>query len=127
MDKIEKFKVKIDKITITNNELSLLSSNGVTFKSHILKGSIGFQIFNESNQEVNFGNLEEGEIIKIYGNRENIKDAENLNSNSDEKKVSQKNNIIIKKIIIKNRYVFNSDSSDDLENIDDFDSYSLVE
>ncbi len=127
MDKIEKFKVKIDKIIISNNELNLLSSNGITFKSQILKGSIGFKIFNEANQEVNFGNLEEGEIIKIYGTNEIIKDSENLNSNSDEKKVSQKNNIIIKKIIIKNRYVFNSDSSDDLENIDDLDYYSLTE
>ncbi len=133
MEKIDKYKIKIDKILILDNVLNLLSSNGQIFKSEILKGSIGFKIFNESEQEVNLSNLEEGDIIKVYGtygtygkyekyrtlnnNQEAgeiniINDSNNLNG----KKISQKNNIIIKKIIIKNKYVFNSESSDDLEN-----------
>ena len=119
---MEKFKIKIDKILILNNELNLLSSNGINFKSKINKGSINFKIFNESNQEVNLGNLEEGTLIKIYGIYENnetninIKIEQANENNIKNNKIKQKNNIIIKKIIIKNKYIFNSESSEDLDN-----------
>jgi len=73
-----------------------LSTDDQLFVSKIKKGSVCFQIFDEDNHEKHLGCLEDNMLIKIVGFLNN-----------------EENNIIIKKIFIKNKYVFNSDSSDD--------------
>ena len=78
---------------------------GIT--GNILKGSVDFRIYNEDNEEVNLSNIEEGDVIKI----------QTISIKSSDLK-EQKNNII-KKIIIKNKYVFNSESSDDIKSDDE--------
>ena len=97
-----KFKIKVKKIDINDKKLSIISQNNdKIFISPIIKGSIKCKIFNESEEEVNLGNLEENSIIKIYG--------------VNEKNQENKNIVIIKKIQIKNTYIFNSDSSEDID------------
>jgi hypothetical protein len=100
-------KIKINSVNLTKNLFIITDTNGKTFTGNILKGSVDFRIYNEDNQEVNLSNIEEGDVIKIQTT--NIK-------SSDLKE--QKNNII-KKIIIKNKYVFNSESSDDFKSDDE--------
>jgi hypothetical protein len=95
-----KNKIKIDKIDIIENLFIIKSNNNKTFYSKIIKGSVNFKLYNELNQEMNLNNIDSGDIIKIFGK----KDKEN-------------NNIIINKIIVKNKYFFNSDS--DSESIND--------
>lgn len=90
---MKKVKVKILDIIIDNN-FKILSKDYI-FISKIKKGSVDFKIFNENNEEVNLSNLNTGDIIKVYG------------INID------KNNIVIKKIIIQNNYILLSDSSEE--------------
>ena len=94
-----KYKIRINKIGFNDDSLNIISSNGLNFTGQIKKGSVNFKIYNEDKQEVNLSNLDEGNLVKIYGNK-------------------IKNNIIIKKIIIKNNYSFNSDSSDEIYDFD---------
>ena len=97
-----KFKIKVKKIEINQNNLNIISENNdKIFISPIIKGSIKCKIFNESDNEVNLSNIEENSIIKIYG--------------VNEKNQENKNIVIIKKIQIKNTYIFNSDSSEDID------------
>ncbi len=100
-------KIKINSINITQESFIITGTDGRIFTSKIKKGSVNFQVYNQDNQEVNISNIEEGDVIKIQTINEKSLD-----------KTQQKNNII-KKIIIKNKYVFNSESSDDLESGDE--------
>lgn len=89
---MKKFKIKIDKIDLTDKQFIIYSTQGEIFISKIIKGSINFEIYNEHNLQVTLKNIEVGDRVKIYGNKIN------------------RNNIIINKIIIKNKYIFNLDS-----------------
>lgn len=100
-------KIKIHSMNLTKDFITITDTNGKTFTGKILKGSVDFHIYNENNQEVSLSNIEEGDIIKI----------QTINIKSSDLK-EQKNNII-KKIIIKNKYVFNSESSDDFKSDDE--------
>ena len=90
-----KEKIKIEDIIITINKF-IIKTNKTIYISYINNGSVNFVLLNENNNEINIGNLEVNDIIKIYYNKNN---EEN----------------IINKIIIKNKYLLNSDS----ENFDD--------
>jgi hypothetical protein len=94
----EKTKIKINKIDITTNLFTITSHKNEIYTAPIIRGSVDFKIYNMNGEEVHLGNLEENDIITIYSNNTNI------------------NSII--KIKIKNKYVFNSDSSDE--------SYDLI-
>lgn len=100
---MKKYKVKINKIELNNNNFIISTENNLEFKSIIKKGSVNFKIFNESNREIYLGDLEVGDNIKIFG----------IEDSKEEKKY-----IIINKIITKNKYVFNSESSEDFEIIE---------
>lgn len=97
---MNKYKIKIDKINITNDIFSIISTTNINYISEIRKGSIMCKIYNEDTQEVSLNNLEEGDNVTIYGN------------------INKENNlIIIKKIKIKNKYKFINESSEDIDNI----------
>ncbi len=140
---INKYKIKIGLIDFNANNFKIISDDGKTFISKIKKGSVDFKIFNEHNQEVNLSNLESGDLIQVYGSskypsnnhllsNDEKKDVDSLlkliggstslnnslDNNNKLGKIDEKNSIIIKKIIIKNKYVFNSESSEE------FDSYN---
>jgi hypothetical protein len=100
-------KIKINSLNLTKDLFIITDTNGKTFTGKILKGSVDFRIYNENNQEVNLSNIEEGDVIKIQTN--NIKSFD----------IKEQKNNIIKKIIIKNKYVFNSESSDDFKSDDE--------
>jgi len=111
---IIKHKIKIKSIIIDKNNFIIESDNNHLFTSKIIKGSVNFKIYNENNQEVNLSNLEEGELIKIYENIISKTNEKNNITNNNFKKIEQKNSII-NKIIIKNKYIFNSDSSENYD------------
>jgi hypothetical protein len=98
---MEKYKIIIKQINFTPELFTIISTTDINFVSKINKGSIDFKIYNEDNQEVNLSNIEEGDIIYIY----TMPIYKNINL------IDQ--NIIIKKILIKNKYIFNSESSND--------------
>ena len=100
-------KIKISSMNLTKDLFIITDTNGKIFTGKILKGSVDFRIYNEDNQEVNLSNIEEGDVIKIQTN--NIKSFD----------LKEQKNNIIKKIIIKNKYVFNSESSDDFKSDDE--------
>ena len=106
---MEKNKIRIDKIQITNDLFIINSTCGHIFTSKINKGSVEFNVYNEDEQEINISNIEEGDIIYIVSFP---------NKKID---IKEQKNSIIKKILVKNKYVFNSDSSEDLE--DDTEKY----
>ena len=61
------------------------------------------EIFNEHNTQVTLRNIEVGDTVKIYGNK------------------NSRNNIIINKIFVKNKYIFNLDSeSQSSDNLIDY-------
>ena len=134
---INKYKIKIESIDLNNNNFIIRSDKGQIFESKIKKGSVAFKIFNQHEQEVDLSNLESGDLIQIIGvsklNDPTIKSEENTDmitllkliggsnieiNNNKLGKTDQKNSIIIKKIIIKNKYVFTSETSEE------FDSYN---
>ncbi len=94
---MESYKIKIKEIYISKKDFIIISQDGSKYISNIKKGSVDFKIINENNMELPLNYIENGDNVKIYGNK------------------IEKNNIIIKKIIIKNKYVFNSESSEDLD------------
>lgn len=96
---MEKHKIRINNIIIDDNLFNIISSNGNKYISNIKKGSVNFKIYNEDNTEINIGNLEEGMLAKIYGKPDN------------------KKNIIINKIVVKNIYAFNSETSEEFDDI----------
>ena len=126
-----KHKIKVKSININKNNFIIESENNQTFTSKIVKGSVDFKIYNENNEEVNLSNLEEGALIQVYENVSLKPDENNdvnkllkllgetklIDTNNNFKKTEQKNSII-NKIIIKNKYIFNSDSSENYDLID---------
>ena len=120
-NKITKYKVRIKNIELTYNKLLIESDEGVIFMSPIKKGSVECRIFNESRCEVNLSNLEENILVTIHGCYEKesvLTDNQKLYNfliNEDEN--NQKNIIVIKNIVVKNNYMFTSDTSDDLSEI----------
>ncbi len=99
---MNKYFIKIKKIEILNDYIIITSYENQIFTSHIIKGSIKFKIYNNiiikkstnlQYQEIGLNNLEENDNVIIYGDK-----------NIDKY-------ICIKKIKIKNKYIFNSDSS----------------
>lgn len=122
---MKKYKIKIGKINLENQDFIIISDKNLEFHGKIIKGSVNFRVYNESKQEVNISNIEEGDIVKIYTNdqiNQNKSDIDKLNKlltnqNSDNLINTQKNNIIINKILIKNKYVFNSESSEEWDDL----------
>jgi len=96
-----KYKIVIKQIIITPELFKIISTDGINFVSKINKGSIEFKIYNEDYQQVNLCNINEGDIVNIY-TTQLYKSIDLINQN-----------IIIKKILIKNKYIFHSESSDD--------------
>jgi hypothetical protein len=121
---ITKHKIKIKSLNIDKNNFIIESDNNLIFTSRIIKGSVDFKIYNENNQEVYLSNLEVGDLIQVYqltDSKPEKKDVNKLldlldNKNNNFKKSEQKNSI--NKIVIKNKYVFNSESSENYDNID---------
>jgi len=126
-----KHKIKVKTINIDKNNFIIESENNHIFTAKIVKGSVDFKIYNENNEEVNLSNLEVGDLIQVYENV-SLKLYENndvnkllkllgekklIDTNNNFKKTEQKNSII-NKIIIKNKYIFNSDSSENYDIID---------
>jgi hypothetical protein len=93
---MELYRIQIDDFIISTDNI-IIKYKKDKFISNIVKGSIDFKIVNEDNREIPLSYINVGDKIKIYGNK------------------IGKNNIIIKKIIIKNKYIFNSESSEDLD------------
>ena len=91
---MKKIKIKINKINIENDNFIIVSNNDV-YTAPIISGSVMFKIYNENNKEVDLSSINENDIITMYSN--------NINS--------------IIKIRIKNKYTFNSDSSEESFNI----------
>jgi len=94
------YKIKIDKILFTDKLFTIISNNKI-FISKIVKGSVTFKIYNEDGNEVNLDSINENDNIIVYG-------------------LENKENIIIKKIYVKNNYRFFLDSDSDSEKIFDF-------
>ena len=92
---MKKDKIKINKINIENDIFSIVSNKNVIYTAPIIRGSVMFKIYNENNNEVDLSSIDENDIITMYSN--------NINS--------------IIKIRIKNKYTFNSDSSEESFNI----------
>ncbi len=138
---INKYKIKIGSIDFDNNCFIIISDKGDRFVSKIKKGSVCFKIFNEHVQEVNLSNLEAGDLVQIFGIPEStsklndsilkpeekngvdallklIGGSNNVTKKNNMEKTDQKNSIIIKKIMIKNKYVFNSESSEEFDSYD---------
>jgi hypothetical protein len=91
---MKKTKIKINKINIENDNFIIVSNN-IVYSAPIISGSVMFKIYNENNKEVDLSSIDENDIITMYSN--------NINS--------------IIKIRIKNKYIFNSDSSEESFNI----------
>jgi hypothetical protein len=114
---LNKYKIKIKKFDLNSNNLRIESYDGNIFMTSIKKGSIQCKIFNESKQEVNLSSLEENSLVTIIGLIINDSTISNNNKiynyliNDLENNYKEKNIIVIRKIIVKNNYVFNSDSS----------------
>lgn len=127
---LNKYKIKISRIDFSSNNFTIESDDGTIFISPIKKGSIQFKIFNKSNQEVNLSSIEENSLVTIIGlglKETIISDKQKLynylvndlvNNDHDKSENREKNIIVIRKIIVKNNYVFNSDSSDELNEFD---------
>lgn len=94
-NQLNKYKIKIRKIILNSNNFIIESYDGEIFEVPIKKGSIQCKIYNESNQEVNLSSIEENSLVTII-----------------------KNSIVIREIIVKNNYVFNSDSSTEYNEFD---------
>jgi hypothetical protein len=146
-NKMNKYKIRIGKILLNeSNEFIIESTEGQKFTSKITRGSVNFRIYNENMKEINLSNIEEDDIITIYGiikkeqsesifKKEVKMEADNLLKllgacpgkpgplnplrefeapREKDKNLIKKNNIIIKKIIIKNKYNFNLESSEEI-------------
>ena len=131
---LNKYKIKINKIDFNSNNFKIESYNGLIFMIPIKKGSIQCKIFNESNQEVNLSSIKENNLVTIISSPKssvikevNIVDKMKLhkylesnliNNELDKSENKEKNIIVIKKIIVKNNYVFNYDSSEEYNEFD---------
>jgi hypothetical protein len=129
-EQLNKYKIKISKIDFNSNNFRIESDDGIIFVTPIKKGSIQCKIFNESNQEVNLSSIEENSLVIIIGSTNSqviketkISDKQKLynylvNNESDKSENKEKNIIVIRKIIVKNNYMFNSDSSEEFNEFD---------
>ena len=90
-------KITIKSFNIKDNYFIITDKYNNEYYLKIIDGSIETEIMNTDNENVGIKYLEENDIIKIYGS--------NLKSNK----------FIIKKIYIKTKYQFNSESSDDFD------------
>ena len=95
MNVLKKYKIKINNIFLSQDYLIIKTIDDILFTSPIIKGSIKFKIYNENGNEVNLSNINNNDLVIIYGQD------------------TQEATININKIIIKNNYILNSDSSDD--------------
>lgn len=95
------YKININSIDMDDNMFVITSTDNTKFISNINKGSVSFLVYNEDDDEVNLNNLVVGINVKIIG-------------------LKNKENIIIKKIYIKNNYMLQLDESES-ENIDGVD------
>ena len=91
-------KIKINKIKLKKDNLIIKDILKRHFIIPIIKGSIDCKIYNENDEEVYLSNINEGDNVSIYTDK-------------------QKNDII-KKIIVKNKYVFIGESSESSEDFD---------
>jgi hypothetical protein len=96
-NQITKYKIKIRKLILNTNNFIIESYDGEIFEVPIKKDSIQCKIYNESSQKVNLSSIEENNLVTIIKN---------------------KNSIVIREIIVKNNYVFNSDSSTEYNEFD---------
>lgn len=87
----------IKSFTHNNDDLILSNENNIKYLLKVKEGTINVIIKNCQGKEVGIKYLDEGDLIKIKGYK------------------IDKNKIIIKKIYIKTKYLFNSESSDDFE------------
>ena len=94
---MESKKITIKSFNIKDNYFIITDKYNNEYYLKIIDGSIETEIMNTDNENVGIKYLEENDIIKIYGS--------NLKSNK----------FIIKKIYIKTKYQFNSESSDDFD------------
>ena len=108
MEQNNKYKIKIKNINLTKNNFIIESTDNQIFTSKIKHGSVKFKIYNEDNNEVNLNNINENQLVTIYSKNKSFDFSNDLET-------AEKNNIIIKKIIIKNNYVFNSVSSEEID------------
>jgi hypothetical protein len=89
--------IKINNFNITDNIMVLNEEEGKKYFLNVKRGSIDALIKTDEGEEVGLKYLELGDRVKIKG-------VEN-----------EDNKIIIKKIYIKTKYLFNTESSEDLE------------
>ena len=89
--------IKINNFNITDNIMVLNEEEGKKYFLNIKRGSIDALIKTDEGEEVGLKYLELGDRVKIKG-------VEN-----------EDNKIIIKKIYIKTKYLFNTESSEDLD------------
>ena len=94
---MESKKITIKSFNIKDNYFIITDKYNNEYYLKIIDGTIETEIMNTDNENVGIKYLEENDIIKIYGS--------NLKSNK----------FIIKKINIKTKYQFNSESSDDFD------------
>jgi hypothetical protein len=95
------FKININSIDMNDNMFIITSTDNTKFISNINKGSVSFLVYNEDDDEINLNNLVVGINVRILG-------------------IKNKENIIIKKIYIKNNYILQSDESES-DNINGID------
>ena len=94
---IKKKNIIIESFKLNDNHLVLKSDeNKVEYMLNIKNGSVDAKIKNCQGDDVGLKYLEKGDLIKIKGYK-----------NSDK--------FILKKIYIKTKYLFNSESSEDFE------------
>ena len=89
-------KIKIESLDLEDNKFKITNKEE-KYYLEINNGSVDVIVKNNEGDEVGFKYLEIGDKIKIKGYK------------------NKENKIIIKKIYINTKYLFNSESSDDLE------------
>ena len=89
-------KITIKKFEEKDNFL-ILNSDKILYMLEIKNGTINTKIKNCQGDLVGINYLEEGDIIKVKGNKYKL------------------NKFIIKKIYIKTKYIFNSESSEEYD------------
>tara|TARA_E500000178_G_C16965085_1_gene727984 strand:+ start:907 stop:1206 length:300 start_codon:yes stop_codon:yes gene_type:complete len=89
-------KIKIDKMEKNDNYFVINSDNDLYYLP-IVNGSVDILVKNYDKEEVGFKYLEVGDKIRFKGYQDN------------------QNKIIIKKIYVETKYIFYSESSEDLE------------
>ena len=89
---MKKYKIKIKEIELNSKYLTITSTENKTFQTKIINGSINCRIINEERNEMFLSEINNDDLVTIY-----TKDA------------------MIDKIVIKNKYIFISESSEELD------------